>query len=75
MRNREMIVELCHAANEPRGPGFLGSRRHQRDVEGKFIQLLISFSIRPYTVSRVSTGFLVNEWWRVDFLWKALKRK
>jgi hypothetical protein len=51
MRNREIIVELCHAANEPRGPGFLGSRRHQRDVEGKFIQLLISFSMK--TIYRV----------------------
>jgi hypothetical protein len=51
MRNREIIVELCHAANEPRGPGFLGSQRHQRDVEGKFIQLLISFSMK--TIYRV----------------------
>jgi hypothetical protein len=46
MRNRKIIVELCDAANEPRGPGFLGSQRHQRDVEGKFIQLLIIFNMK-----------------------------
>jgi hypothetical protein len=51
MQNRKIIVELCHAANEPRGPGFLGSRRHQRDVEGKFIQLLIRYSMK--TIYRV----------------------